>query len=65
MIKIYINLLFVGELNLKMFSGETILQLVGLNGVSTNGFNVNSLKGEIKYSFENNFLGVVFLKYND
>ena len=47
-----INLLLIDEVNLKLFSGEAILQVL-LNGESLNGLNGNSLKGEIielKYS---------------
>ena len=52
----YINLLFIGELNLKL--------KLFTKGVSKIGRIDNSLKGEIilvKYSLENGFLGVVFL----
>jgi len=50
-----IYLLFIDEVNLKLFSGDAILYAlyVLLNGDSLNGLNGNSLKGEIielKYS---------------
>ena len=40
------NLLLIDEVNLKLFSGEAKLYVL-LNGVSLNGLNGNSLKGEI------------------
>ena len=56
----------MGELNLIWFSGEQILKLFLLYGVSKIGFIEKSLKGEIifvKYSLENIFFGVAFLKF--
>ena len=55
LIIIFINyLLFIGELNPKLFIGE---EIIGLNGESANGFNLKGEIIELKNSFEN-FLGV-------